>query len=83
MKILILGANGKLGWELQRSLIPLGEIKACTRKEADLEQLEALKNLIQTYKPQIIVNAAAYTAVDMKKNTYISSVGRRNTFIRE
>jgi len=64
MKILLLGANGQVGWELQRTLVPLGEVKACTRKEADLEELDALKNLIQTYKPQIIVNAAAYTAVD-------------------
>ena len=37
MKILLLGANGQIGWELQRSLSLLGEIKACTREEADLE----------------------------------------------
>jgi len=78
MKILILGANGQVGWELQRTLIPLGEIKACTRKEADLEQLEALKNLIQTYKPQIIVNAAAYSAVDQAE-TQQEKVQRINT----
>ena len=64
MKILLLGANGQIGWELQRSLSPLGEIKACTRKEADLEDPNALKPIIQTYQPEIIVNAAAYTAVD-------------------
>ena len=63
MKILLLGANGQIGWELQRSLSPLGEIKACTRKEADLEDPNALKPIIQTYQPEIIVNAAAYTAV--------------------
>ncbi len=64
MKILLLGANGQIGWELQRSLSPLGEIKACTRKEADLEDPDALKPIIQTYQPEIIVNTAAYTAVD-------------------
>ena len=64
MKILLLGANGQVGWELQRSLSPLGKIKACTRKEADLEDPNALKPIIQTYQPEIIVNAAAYTAVD-------------------
>ena len=64
MKILLLGANGQIGWELQRSLSPLGEINACTRKEADLEDPNALKPLIQTYQPEIIVNAAAYTSVD-------------------
>ena len=64
MKILLLGANGQIGWELQRSLSPLGEIKACTRKEADLEDPNVLKLIIQNYQPEIIVNAAAYTAVD-------------------
>ena len=58
MKILLLGANGQIGWELQRSLSPLGEIKACIRKEADLEDPNALKLIIQTYQPEIIVNAA-------------------------
>jgi dTDP-4-dehydrorhamnose reductase len=68
MKILLLGANGQVGWELQRSLVPLGKVKACTRKEADLEELDSLKNYIQTYKPQIIVNAAAYTDVDQAES---------------
>jgi dTDP-4-dehydrorhamnose reductase len=64
MKILLLGANGQVGWELQRLLSPLGEIKACTRKEADLVDPNKLKLLIQSYQPEIIVNAAAYTSVD-------------------
>lgn len=64
MKILLLGANGQLGWELQRSLSPLGQIRACGRKEADLENLDSLQAAIRDYSPNLIVNAAAYTAVD-------------------
>jgi len=68
LRILLLGANGQVGWELQRSLIPLGEIKACTRKEANLVNSDELRKLIQAYQPQIIVNAAAYTAVDQAES---------------
>lgn len=64
MKILLLGKNGQLGWELQRSLAALGEVVACGRGEADLENLPALRALIRKVSPQVIVNAAAYTAVD-------------------
>jgi len=64
MKILLLGANGQVGWELQRSLAPLGELRACGRKEADLENLDNLRTTIRDFGPSVIVNAAAYTAVD-------------------
>jgi dTDP-4-dehydrorhamnose reductase len=64
MKILLLGKDGQVGWELQRSLAPLGELVACGRGEADLEQLEALRQLVRRTQPDVIVNAAAYTAVD-------------------
>jgi dTDP-4-dehydrorhamnose reductase len=64
MKILLLGANGQVGWELQRSLLPLGEVKACDRNTADLADLDGLRELIRDYSPDVIVNAAAYTAVD-------------------
>ena len=64
MKILLLGANGQVGWELQRSLFPLGQIMACNRSTADLENFDELQTIIQDYSPEIIVNAAAYTAVD-------------------
>ena len=64
MKILLLGANGQVGWQLRRSLLPLGEVKACTRLELDLETLTQITDLIQTYAPTVIVNASAYTAVD-------------------
>ena len=64
MKILLLGANGQVGWELQRSLAPLGQIKACDRHTLDLGNFEGLLACVRDYCPEIIVNAAAYTAVD-------------------
>lgn len=64
MKILLLGKNGQVGWELQRSLAPLGELLAYGRDEADLEGGEGLRKLIREAQPEVILNAAAYTAVD-------------------
>lgn len=69
MRILLLGKNGQVGWELQRSLAPLGELIALDRHYVDglcgdLSDLEALRATIRQIKPDIIVNAAAYTAVD-------------------
>jgi len=67
MKILLLGPNGQLGWELQRSLAPLGQVLALGRSSdpcADLAQPERLAHTVRTLRPQVIVNAAAYTAVD-------------------
>jgi dTDP-4-dehydrorhamnose reductase len=69
MKILLLGKNGQVGWELQRSLAPLGELIAVDRHAVDglcgdLSDLDALRATIGKVKPDVIVNAAAYTAVD-------------------
>jgi dTDP-4-dehydrorhamnose reductase len=64
MKILLTGKNGQIGWELNRSLLPLGEVIALDRTQADLSQPESLRTLVAQIKPDIIVNAAAYTAVD-------------------
>ncbi|MDL5032972.1 dTDP-4-dehydrorhamnose reductase [Pelomonas sp. APW6] len=65
MKILLLGASGQLGWELQRSLAPLGELLAPGRAEgADLGDPDRLEALARALAPDAIVNAAAYTAVD-------------------
>jgi dTDP-4-dehydrorhamnose reductase len=72
MKILLLGSNGQVGWELQRSLAPLGEVVALQREAAahpqglcgNLEDPEALVHSVRTLRPAVIVNAAAYTAVD-------------------
>lgn len=65
MKILLLGASGQLGWELQRALAPLGEVLAPGRAQgADLAEPERLEALARALAPDAIVNAAAYTAVD-------------------
>lgn len=69
MKILLLGKNGQLGWELQRSLALLGELHALGRGEnlglcGDLSNLEGLALTVRQIRPDVIVNAAAYTAVD-------------------
>ena len=67
-KILLLGGNGQLGHELAKALQVLGEVKALTRADADLSQpnvlRESLARITQNFVPTVIVNAAAYTAVD-------------------
>ncbi len=64
MSILLLGAQGQLGFELGAALAPLGPVTALTRQQADLSRLDELSALINKLKPKIIVNAAAYTQVD-------------------
>jgi dTDP-4-dehydrorhamnose reductase len=64
MKILLFGRDGQVGRELQRTLLPLGEVAALNRQDADLQDLTALHSLLERAKPNLIVNAAAYTAVD-------------------
>jgi len=68
MKILLLGANGQLGWQLRRSLSVVGEVTALHRHStplaADLSQPGTLVRAIEATRPDVIVNAAAYTAVD-------------------
>ncbi len=64
MKLLVLGANGQVGWELQRALAPLGEVHAWDRSQGDLGRPEALAVAVQALAPTAIVNAGAYTAVD-------------------
>ena len=69
MKILLLGSNGQVGWELQRSLAPLGEVLALGRAgdgelSGDLSRPADLVATVRRLKPDVIVNAAAYTAVD-------------------
>lgn len=64
MKTLLLGCDGQVGWQLQRSLAPHGEVVACARRDCDLTDVETLRALLRREQPQVIVNAAAYTAVD-------------------
>lgn len=78
MKILLLGKNGQVGWELQRSLAPLGELIALDRAGkdglcGDLTDLEGLRRTISIVKPNIIINAAAYTAVDNAENDKVNT----------
>jgi dTDP-4-dehydrorhamnose reductase len=63
-RILILGSLGQVGWELQRSLAPLGHLFAGDRQECDLADADALRRFVAHASPDIIVNAGAYTAVD-------------------
>ncbi len=64
MNILLLGREGQVGWELERALAPLGDITACGRADCDLADGGALRALVRGSRPDVIVNAAAYTAVD-------------------
>jgi len=64
MKILLLGKNGQVGWELQRTLAPLGEVIAFGHQDLDLADFAALQETVRSIQPHLIVNAAAYTAVD-------------------
>lgn len=64
MNILLTGKNGQVGFELQRALAPLGTVHAVGSADCDLSDSNALRALIQSVKPQLIVNPAAYTAVD-------------------
>ncbi|MBJ2142817.1 dTDP-4-dehydrorhamnose reductase [Delftia acidovorans] len=72
MKLLLLGRNGQVGWELQRSLAPLGELISLDRQGdaggqglcGDLSRLDELARTVRALRPDVIVNAAAHTAVD-------------------
>ncbi len=72
MKIVVFGANGQVGWELQRCLQPLGTIVATQREggatlanqAVDLTQADSIRRLLHAARPDIIINAGAYTAVD-------------------
>lgn len=68
MKIVLFGKSGQVGWELQRALAPLGEVISFGRgpdnPSADFTKPENLANAIRSIKPDVIVNAAAYTSVD-------------------
>jgi dTDP-4-dehydrorhamnose reductase len=71
VRLLLLGRNGQVGWELQRSLAPLGEVIALDRHSVlpdggsgDLADLDGLRAAVRGLRPNVIVNAAAFTAVD-------------------
>jgi len=63
-RILLVGKNGQVGWELRRTLATQGEVIAVDRKTMDLANPDSIRQTIRTTRPDWIVNAAAYTAVD-------------------
>jgi len=72
-RILLLGANGQVGWELRRALAPLGEILALDRRGrdglvGDLADLDGIGRTVRQTAPHAVVNAAAYTAVDQAEH---------------
>jgi dTDP-4-dehydrorhamnose reductase len=64
VKILLTGRNGQVGYELERALAPLGEVIALDRARLDLSDPTAIQRVVRDTRPEVIVNAAAYTAVD-------------------
>lgn len=76
MRILLIGSDGQVGWELQRALAPLGELFVASRTpgaalRGDLEQPELLRELVRRVHPDVVVNAAAYTAVDAAESDQV------------
>jgi len=68
MHILLFGKDGQVGHALQRTLLPLGSLTALGRRQADLENPDALQDILRQHRPDVIVNAAAYTAVDQAES---------------
>jgi dTDP-4-dehydrorhamnose reductase len=64
MNLLLLGKNGQLGWELQRTLQPLGATVACDYPEINMADMASICRVVQDCRPEVIVNATAYTDVD-------------------
>ncbi len=64
MKLLLTGKDGQVGFELQRALAPLGEVRAVDQFDCDMADEKAIRRLVRSFQPDIIVNPAAYTAVD-------------------
>ncbi|MEO7497834.1 MAG: dTDP-4-dehydrorhamnose reductase, partial [Massilia sp.] len=77
MKILLTGANGQVGYELERSLQGLGQVVAPRRAELDLSDLDQVRDVIRAVRPGLIVNPGAYTAVD-KAETEVALAMRVN-----
>ncbi len=72
MRILLFGRDGQVGWELQRSLAPLGTVAAVSRgdADADLAHPARVAEKIRSFAPEVVVNAAAYTAVDRAESEH-------------
>lgn len=77
MRILLIGGEGQVGWELRRTLAPLGTVHAPLRSDLDLESADSIIRVVRETRAQLIVNAAAYTAVD-RAETDIDTATRVN-----
>ena len=77
MIILLIGGEGQVGWELRRTLAPLGSVHAPLRSDLDLESADSIIRVVRATGAQLIVNAAAYTAVD-KAETDVETATRVN-----
>ena len=71
MKIVLIGKNGQVGWELQRTLSFVGDVIALGRDDLDLTSPDILQETISALKPGLIINAAAYTEVDLAETQEI------------
>lgn len=74
MKILLTGKNGQVGFELQRALAPIGDVTAVGHAECDLADPDAIRRLIRDLNPDLIVNPAAYTAVDLAESNEAAAI---------
>jgi dTDP-4-dehydrorhamnose reductase len=77
MRILLIGGEGQVGWELRRTLAPLGTVHAPLRSDLDLESADSILRVVRETSAQLIVNAAAYTAVD-RAETDVDTATRVN-----
>ena len=77
MKILLIGGGGQVGWELKRTLATLGTVHAPLRSELDLETADSIVRVVRETRAELIVNAAAYTAVD-RAETDVDTATRVN-----
>lgn len=88
MRIILLGKNGQVGWELQRALQPIGEVIALSRESknglsGDVTNFEEIRKLFEALKPDVVVNATAYTAVDkaeeeVENSTLVNELAVKN-----
>jgi len=65
MKVVLIGKNGQLGWELQRALPSLGDLISLGREDLDILDYHAIQGIISQLKPNLVINASAYTEVDL------------------
>lgn len=74
-RILLLGKNGQLGWELRRALVPLGQVFSLSRMNLEISDFQRLRAIIQSISPDVILNATAYNDVDAaESNREIASL---------